>query len=64
MIHISMIPQEFVEKYNLKDKSHNGYIFAWVTKGVYVIPQAGQNSHDALVQHLEPYGYRPSNKIA
>ena len=28
MIHIPMIPQEFVDKYNLKEKSHNGYIFA------------------------------------
>ena len=36
-----MIPQEFVKKYNLKDKVHNGYIMARVTKGVYGIPQAG-----------------------
>ena len=35
MIHISMIPQEFVDKCNLTEKSHNGYIFAWVTKGIY-----------------------------
>ena len=27
MIQISMIPQEFVVKYNLKEKLHNGYIF-------------------------------------
>ena len=39
MIHISMIPQEFVEKYNLKDKVKNGYIFTQVTKGMYGIPQ-------------------------
>ena len=59
MIQISMIPQEFVDKYNLKDKAHNGYISARVTKGVHGLPQAGRISHDALVQHLEPYGYRP-----
>ena len=35
MIQISMILQEFVDKYNLTEKSHNGYIFAWVTKGIY-----------------------------
>ena len=32
MIHISMIPQDFVEKYNIKEKAHNGFIFARVTK--------------------------------
>ena len=42
-----------------QDKSHNGYIFVRVTKGVYGIPQAVQISHDALFQHLEPYGYLP-----
>ena len=25
MIQLSIIPQEFVEKYNLTEKSHNGY---------------------------------------
>ena len=52
MIHISMIPQEFVEKYNLKDKVHNGYIFKQVTKGVYVLPQTWQITHGSLIQHL------------
>ena len=54
MIQISMIPQEFVKKYNLKRKLHNGYIFAQVTKGVYGFKQAGEIAHDALVKHLEP----------
>ena len=56
MIQISMVPQEFVEKYNLKEKAHNGYIFAWVTKGMYGTQQAGRTGYDALVQHLELYG--------
>ena len=46
----------------LKEKVHNGYIFARLTKGMYIIPQAGRISHDALVQHLAPYGYYTSNK--
>ena len=57
-----MIPQEFVDKYNLKGKAQNGYIFERVTKGMYVIPQAWIIAHDALVQHLEPCGYRPSSR--
>ena len=51
-----------VDKYNFKEKSHNGYIFTRLTKGVYGLPQAGQIAYDSLVQHLEPYGYRPSSK--
>ena len=41
IIQISMIPQEIVDKYNLKVKSHNGYIFAQVTKVMYGVPEVG-----------------------
>ena len=57
MIQLSMIPQELVEKYNLVEKSHNGYIYARKTNGRYGPPQAGRIAHDSLVKHLEPYGY-------
>ena len=62
MIHISMIPQEFIIAYNFKDKVHNGYIFAWVTNGIYGILQVGRLSHNPPVQHLEPYEYHSSDK--
>ena len=52
MIQIAMIPQEFLEKYNLQEKSHNEYIYSRVTKGMYGLPQSGQIAHDALVKHL------------
>ena len=58
MIKISMIPQEYVDKYNLKGKSHIGYIFSRVTKGMYGIPLARRIAYDTLVKHLEPYGCR------
>ena len=61
MICISMITQEFVEKCNLAEKAHSGYIHARVTKGMYVLSQAGQIGNDALVKHLEPYVYHPSS---
>ena len=56
MIQISMIPQEFVETYNLAEKSHNGYIYARLTNRMHVTPQPGRIAHDALVKLLEPYG--------
>ena len=62
MIYISMIPQEFVEKYYLAEKAHNGYIYAKVTKGMYGLPKVGQIAHDALVKQLDPYGYHPSSQ--
>ena len=62
MINIFMEPQEFVEKYNLKEKVNSMYIFTRVTKVIYGLPQAGLIVHDSLVKHLEPYVYRPSSK--
>ena len=49
MIQISMIPQEFIDTYNLKDKVHNVYISARVTKEMYGLPQSGLITHDTLV---------------
>ena len=40
-IQISMIPREFEDKYNFNKKSHNGYIFVRVTKGIRGIQQVG-----------------------
>ena len=62
MIQISMIPQEFVDKYNFIEKLNNIYFFARVTKGMYGIPQAGWIAHDDLVKRLEPYRYHTSSK--
>ena len=33
MIQLSMIPQEFLEIYNITEKAHNGYIYAKGNKG-------------------------------
>ena len=62
VIQISIIPQECLDKYNVKGKAHNRYIFVQVPKLVYVLVQVGQIAHDALVKYLEPYGYHPSRK--
>ena len=62
MIRISMIPQEFVEKYNSTEKAHNGYIYARLKKGMYKLPQSERIPHGALLKHLEKNGYYPSSK--
>ena len=60
VIQLSMIPQELVEKYNIAEKAHNGYIYARVTKVMYSLPQAGRIEHEFLLKILNPYGYHPS----
>ena len=41
MLQIFMIPQQFIDKYNIKNKVHNVYIFAQGTKGIYGLPKSG-----------------------
>ena len=62
MIHVSMIPQEVLNKYNIKEKAHTGYIISWVSKGMYGLPQAGIIANYDLVQRLELYVLLPPNK--
>ena len=33
-----------------------------VKREIYGLPQAGRIAHDALVEHLDTYGYHPSRK--
>ena len=44
MIQISIIPQEFVETYNLAEKAHNGYIYAKGNKGNLRTPPSRMDS--------------------
>ena len=60
IIQTSMIPEEFMNSYSLKEKVHNGYIFSRVTKGMYGLPQAARIAKYALLQYLAPYGYHPT----
>ena len=62
MIQISMIPQEFLEKYNLAEKSHNRYIYARISKGMYGLSQAVHIEQNAMFKHLYSYVYHPSSK--
>ena len=39
---ICVIPQAFIDKYNLQDKIHNGKIYVKTNKGMYGLPQAGK----------------------
>ena len=38
-----MIPQEFIDHYNLQDKFLNGFIYIRIKHGMHDLPQAGKN---------------------
>ena len=59
-IALKLIPQEIIDKYYLINKQINGYIYARVKKGMYGLLQSGIIAHEALKEHLKPYGYAPA----
>ena len=40
-IAVDLIPQEFIDLYDLHDKVKNGYVYCENVRGVYELPQAG-----------------------
>ena len=59
-IAISLIPQEFIDQYNLMDKQINGFFYVRAEKGLYGLVQAGIIAHTAIKEHLQPFGYDPA----
>ena len=59
-ITISLIPQEFIDEYNLMGKQINGFLYVRVERGMYGPFQAGIISHTALKEHLLTFGYEPA----
>jgi len=59
-IHKNLIPQEFIDLYDLKSiLGNDDFFYMEIRGGMYGLPQAGRLAHDELVQHLAPYGYAP-----
>lgn len=59
-VHISLIPQEIIEHYNLLAKvDSKGFIYIRINKGMYGLPQAGILAYQLLVERLAKHGYHP-----
>ena len=56
-IKISDIPQEFIDKYNLTQSIHNGWIYFEILLFCYVLPQSFRLTNDLLQTRLEKAGY-------
>jgi hypothetical protein len=59
-IHISLIPQEIIDVYELWNiVDDQGYVFIQINKGMYGLPQAGILAYQLLVARLGQHGYYP-----
>ena len=59
--HISTIPQEIIDEYNLLNIfKNNGFVYMKTVKVMYRLKQAGIIAHKALILHLAPLGYNPA----
>lgn len=57
-IHISVIPQRVIDKYNLLDLVDDaGYVYCEVNGGMYGLKQAGMIANRTLVQRISTAGY-------
>ena len=60
-IQLAIIPQEFIDEYDLTAFTHHGWVYFEITKGVYGLKQAGKLANDLLTQRLDKHGYYQCN---
>ena len=51
------MPQEFIDEYGLESKTHNGFLYCEIGKGIYGLTQAGKLANTLLRQHLATCRY-------
>jgi hypothetical protein len=54
---LSIIPDEIIAKYNLREISVEGWVYIETRKGMYSLKQAGLLTNQLLQPRLAPYGY-------
>ena len=52
-----MIPQEFINEYNVLQYVHNGWVYLEITKGMYGLKQSRKLANDLLTEQLAAHGY-------
>ena len=55
------MPEEIVQKYNLKSLDNDGWVYINIVKGMYGLPQAGKIASELLVARLARFGYYQTN---
>jgi hypothetical protein len=57
---LAIIPDEVIEKYNLRSIAVDGWVYLDIRKGMYGLKQAGLLANQLLQKRLELYGYYPA----
>ena len=58
--HITTIPQEIINEYNvLKIVDNNGFVYVKTVKEMYGLKKAGIIAHKSLIHNLAPFWYHP-----
>jgi hypothetical protein len=60
MINLASLPQETIDKYDLKELAQGGKVYIEIQKGMYGLPQAGILTNELLQRNLSKDGCRPT----
>jgi hypothetical protein len=52
-----LVPQAFIDEYQLHDNIYNGYVYMEIRRGMYRFPQARMLANKLLKKRLAPHGY-------
>jgi hypothetical protein len=62
-IHISLIPDEIKEEYNVDQfVDEDGYVYVEITGAIYGLSQSGYLAHEDLKKNLAEFGYAPAKR--
>ena len=53
---MKIMPPEIVEKYNIKSKEDDGWVYLKIVKCMYGLPQAGKIENELLIKRLRRFG--------
>jgi hypothetical protein len=58
VINLASLPQDTIEKYDLRELAQDGKVYIKIQKGMYGLPQAGILANELLQRNLAQDGYR------
>ena len=59
-LQLDIIPEEIIQKYNLRNLSQKGFVYMETQKGMYGLTQAGKIANDKIKLNLANFGYKPA----
>jgi hypothetical protein len=53
---MNLMPDEIIDKYNLKRFEHDGWVYIKIVKEMYGLPQVGKIANELLQKRLKMFG--------